>query len=453
MASYCNNGTAPLNSGLVEVDMDTLLVLDSTSVPMLYSDGNKYYFKADTLQIGDCRQLILYFHTPCDQTLDGRTECIRTAVTPNEICLQPANWDRSNLKMAAYCDNQQDSVVFTLQNIGTGTMAKPEYLIVIEDNVILRNIPVQLNPGQQLILKEFANGSTYRATIPQTPSNPVSSFATAAIEGCVADAQMPVSKGYIIDFPFNGISAFEHTTCNEINNSYDPNHKSVVPRGIGENHLTDTTTEFEYTIEFQNTGTDTAYQVRIVDTLAPYLDPATIKLGLSSHKYTFTISGNGILTFSFVNINLPDSGHNQMLSNGFLQFTIRQRSNNADGTVINNEAAIYFDYNAPIITNNVFNTIGRLTITAIENLLPDKQVLINAYPNPFADRATIKVSGENFKQLQLVVYDLTGKKVKEQHIINSNQFELDGSGLGMGNYLFEVKSDKLLIGRGKLVVQ
>ena len=452
MMQYCNEGTAPLNGGLIEVQVDTLLVVDSASIPLVYSNGNQYYYQADTLGLFDCSTLTVHFNTLCNDSLGDRTACIYASVTPSTLCSPSPSWDESYLTMSVNCDPQLDSAVFTVTNTGTGNMNTPEKLIVIEDNVILNGIPVQLNQGAQLVLKQPANGSTYRATIPQTPYNPASIFATAAVEGCGVNQQGGISKGYILQYPINGAEAFEHTTCSEIGNPYDPNNKSAVPIGVNVDHLIDTTTQLEYSIEFQNTGSGTAYQVMVVDTLSPYLDPATIKLGLSSAKYNFQIVGNGILVFTFVNIDLADSGQSQLLSTGFLQFQIGQRANNPSGTVINNEAAIFFDYNAPVLTNNVFHTIGSvLVVSGIENL-SSLQTLITAYPNPFSDKTTIKVDGEQFNRLQLTVYDLTGRKVKELQSENTNQFVLDSNGFSMGDYLFEIHSGQELIGRGKIAV-
>ncbi|MBK7103469.1 MAG: DUF11 domain-containing protein [Flavobacteriales bacterium] len=47
----------------------------------------------------------------------------------------------------------------------------------------------------------------------------------------------------------------------------------------------------DYTIRFQNTGTDTAFFVVITDTLPSNLDPSTFHPGSSSHTHTVSISG------------------------------------------------------------------------------------------------------------------------------------------------------------------
>ena len=113
----------------------------------------------------------------------------------------------------------------------------------------------------------------------------------------------------------------------------------------------------EYLIRFQNTGTDTAFLVVIRDTISPFLDPATVRPGASSHPYTWSLMNNGSLKFTFENIMLPDSNINEAASHGFIKFKIQQQPENLPGTTIHNQAGIYFDYNAPVITNQTTHKI------------------------------------------------------------------------------------------------
>ena len=64
-------------------------------------------------------------------------------------------------------------------------------------------------------------------------------------------------------------------------------------------------TILDYQIRFQNTGSDTAFTVIVVDSLSSHLNPSTIQWGLSSHPYTVDVSGMGTptLKFTFNNIN------------------------------------------------------------------------------------------------------------------------------------------------------
>lgn len=57
-----------------------------------------------------------------------------------------------------------------------------------------------------------------------------------------------------------------------------------------------------YTIRFQNTGTDTAFTVRLEDYLDANLDLSTFKVISSSHPNSVSLLSSGKLTFLFENI-------------------------------------------------------------------------------------------------------------------------------------------------------
>ncbi len=87
------------------------------------------------------------------------------------------------------------------------------------------------------------------------------------------------------------------------------------------------------------------------DTLSPNFKIETIKLGSSSHPYTFTIYGPRILEWTFARILLPDSNINEIMSHGFLTYTVEKEDSLDNGDELKNSASIYFDFNDPIITN------------------------------------------------------------------------------------------------------
>lgn len=141
--------------------------------------------------------------------------------------------------------------------------------------------------------------------------------------------------------------------------AYDPNDKAVSPvrPDPGNNNYTRWDEELEYTIRFQNTGNDTAINVRIDDWLDPELDWTTLRLLAASHPYRTELSTRGKVSFLFENIMLPDSNINEPASHGFVKFSILPRSTIDFGTTVENTAYIYFDSNQPIITNTVSNEL------------------------------------------------------------------------------------------------
>ena len=138
----------------------------------------------------------------------------------------------------------------------------------------------------------------------------------------------------------------------------DPNDKQVFPRRAEPtmSNYTQLDETLNYLIRFQNTGNDTAFTVRIEDQLSADLDWETFKPLAASHPYTATVSENGLATFLFEDILLPDSTTDYVGSNGFVRFEIRALPTLEDFDVIENTAGIFFDFNRPVITNTVRST-------------------------------------------------------------------------------------------------
>ncbi len=155
--------------------------------------------------------------------------------------------------------------------------------------------------------------------------------------------------------PVNNYSFVKNT----VRGSYDPNDKK-------ENHA-GTITKLEvnrgnyltYTIRFQNTGNDTAFNVVIRDSLDQQLQSADFEMVGSSHPYSFKIENNKNVTWTFANIDLVDSLQNEPASHGYITYRIKPKTNLAIGSTIKNNAAIYFDYNLPVATNTEVTTIVR----------------------------------------------------------------------------------------------
>jgi Leucine-rich repeat (LRR) protein len=149
------------------------------------------------------------------------------------------------------------------------------------------------------------------------------------------------------------------TQCFTVVGSYDPNDKAVYPTttlDISGNKW------LNYTIRFQNTGTADAENILITDTLSSLLDKSTFTLLNYSHEPFVQLYNNGVLKFNFPNIHLPDSNTNEPASHGYVQYKIRAKDSLTVGSTIDNTANIYFDFNAPVITNTTSNTLINCSI-------------------------------------------------------------------------------------------
>lgn len=145
------------------------------------------------------------------------------------------------------------------------------------------------------------------------------------------------------------------TYSSVVNCAYDPNDKLVYPDRPG-NYTTFEETLL-YTIRFQNTGNDFARNVLIRDTLDGHLNPSTFAFLGSSHSEYLTVilESDKFLSFYFNDIYLPDSTADFEGSQGFVSFLISPLDGLDEGTIIENSASIYMDFNPPIHTNTVEN--------------------------------------------------------------------------------------------------
>jgi len=140
--------------------------------------------------------------------------------------------------------------------------------------------------------------------------------------------------------------------------SYDPNDKQVDPASP-EGYTDRATQTLTYQVRFQNTGNAPAQFITIRDTLSESLDVATVRYLKGSHDdlLTFSRVGERELVFRFDDIYLPDSTSDLEGSQGYLIYEVELVGGIPEGTLIENTANIYFDFNPPIVTNTTQNLI------------------------------------------------------------------------------------------------
>ncbi|MBK8228275.1 MAG: SprB repeat-containing protein [Flavobacteriales bacterium] len=149
-----------------------------------------------------------------------------------------------------------------------------------------------------------------------------------------------------------GLANNTATVAQLVTGSYDPNDKLAATSSgwSDELYYIDQDEWIDYTIRFQNTGTDTAFTVVITDTLAAELDMASFQQRVASHAFEVAFKPGRVVEWTFADILLPDSNVNEPASHGSVQFRIRPAQPLLAGTVIENIANIYFDFNDPVIT-------------------------------------------------------------------------------------------------------
>ncbi len=450
--NYCNSGTSDAEDALVEIAFDPYLSVIDASIPYDMVDG-LYQFEIGDLAVNECGSFTVKVNVDCDSTVLGQTHCVEAHIYPDSLCLPPSpEWSGASLNLDASCVNGE--VLFTVKNVGDGNMINDLNYIVIEDHIIMSpGVEPPLEIGQQTMLPTIpANGATYRLEVEPIPGHPNPGTPSIAIEGCSNDPDNFISLGFITMYPENDGSPFVSIDCQENIGSFDPNDKMAYPKGYEEGHYIEANTDLEYRIRFQNTGTDTAFTVLIIDTLSSFLDVSTIRAGASSHSYQMNVDPKGTLSFLFENIMLPDSNVNELASHGFIKFKISQKRDNPIGTQIYNEAGIYFDNNLPIITNETWHTIGEEFIATVSTKNIKKPGIdLQVYPNPFVETATFEIKGNDFRQIHFRLFDAVGRQVRQEQYVQTH-FDFYRNNLTTGMYFYEILGDGELIANGKLMI-
>jgi len=445
--NYCNVGSAVAQDAYVVLTADDKFSYQGSSMPLSSQNGQEFRFNLGNVAPTNCGSFTADFKVAC-AAANGDVLCIEAHIFPDSLCLPLGSvWDGSHLKVEGACDGW---VKFTIKNDGEGDMVEDTEYVIIEDQIIMMQGSVQLLAGEDttVIIASTPNGKSYYLQTNQTTGHPVLSLPSATVQGCGGTN----GANLLMELPQNESEAAQATHCDEVRGSFDPNDKRGFPLGWGNNHSIERNQALEYMIRFQNTGNDTAFLVEIRDTLTHLLNPATIRPGASSHPYTFELSGDGHLLFRFDNILLPDSNINEAASHGYVMFRVQQQPDLPLGSVIQNSAGIYFDFNDPIITNTTIHTVGqRLTSFVIDR--PNNLVGLDILPNPVADEAIFSLqTAIPGAHLHFSLFNATGQRVRDEMFVTPKH-RFQRQGLSSGIYLFSVTDQGRVVASGKVIVQ
>ncbi|WP_298139091.1 T9SS type A sorting domain-containing protein [Flavobacterium sp.] len=243
----------------------------------------------------------------------------------------------------------------------------------------------------------------------------------------------PVNIGDILQFttsilPMAGDESTSDNTFlfnQTVVGSFDPNDITcmegnvVSPSEIGE--------YLHYVVNFENTGTAEAENIVVKTEINTVdFDINSLQLLDTSHNCYTRVSGN-IVEFIFQNIMLDTGGHGNVL------LKIRSKSNLVTGDTVSKQANIFFDYNAPILTN-----MENTTFQALNNDEFEKDNLIAIYPNPTEGNININ-SNFNIKSIEL--YDVQGRLLQTK-LINETISTINISDKSNGIYFLKITSDK-----------
>ncbi len=215
-----------------------------------------------------------------------------------------------------------------------------------------------------------------------------------------------------------------------VTGSYDPNDKQgfTSSNGSPTYYFLDNDTHIDYTVRFQNTGTDTAFTVVIRDAIDIDLDLNSIEFLGASHAFVPSFGEGREMVLTFPNILLPDSTTDLAGSQGFVSYRITPRSGIQLGDVFTNTAAIYFDFNDPIITNTTEYVVG--TSTAMAELRGQRM-----HPWPVPAHDVLNVPLPDGADRSFSVWTMDGRMLTVAGRNNGTALQLDVRSLAPGIYL------------------
>jgi len=435
-----NVGTILAEDVLATVILPTSIFdILNTSLPVSAQNNDTLFFAIGNLAPFETTHINLVVRTRCDTFLLDQTLCIEAFATSSNAC--PPTQNFSEVHLYSECINDE-TVRFTLRNIGNASTQGMHEYVIIEDEVILMRDDFNLNPNEERIVDMPATGATYRMEATRFDNGVQTAI---ALENC-GGLTPGLITAYWLD---EGLNNYDYA-CAEVILAYDPNQKTAIPKGVGESHLTAANRPFQYTIEFQNTGTDTAFRVLLTDILSPHLDVNTFRPGFSSHPYSWEIRGLDTVNVLFFPIALPDSNANVAGSQGFFTFDIHQKPDLLHGTVIENTASIVFDFNPPIVTNTTFHTIGELVVNIDE---PERgaKPRWKVFANPVKASATFQAIGVIAGEKRFELFDAAGRKVRAESFAGQ-EFLFQRAGLSGGLYFFRITDEQGKSSSGKIII-
>ncbi|MFN8436385.1 MAG: FG-GAP-like repeat-containing protein [Cytophagales bacterium] len=334
----------------------------------------------------------------------------------------------------------KNKVRMTVQNIGSEKAINSDVLLTLGSGHKL----VKLNNTMQAL-----GGNVYSYTIDTL--RPGETYSFDLLDSVFVSS--PIASELSFTAKVSTLSDLDTTNNSQIltdivKGAVDPNDIAVSPLGMGEEGFIKAGTVLTYKVRFQNVGNYMASMVTIKDQLPVGLDFENVTFVSSSHVCEFDASSKGEILIKFNDIDLPDSTSNLLGSQGFVIFKVATLSDISNGKVLQNQAEIVFDYEDPLKTNRVINTITL-------DLDHDN---IEVYPNPASGLVKIALlsSHDEYQHDNSInnikILNAMGNLIKDVYL-NDGATQIDVSALKSGVYIVMVTDSHSKVMKKRLVIK
>ncbi|MBX7107352.1 MAG: leucine-rich repeat domain-containing protein [Chitinophagales bacterium] len=197
------------------------------------------------------------------------------------------------------------------------------------------------------------------------------------------------------------------------------NYKTVNKTQIIPTTLASGNEEVEYTIYFQNNGSNPSQNLDITDTLSANLNTASFAMIGSNEAGTLEIMNVAknpahplVLHWNFDDIKLPFAANDPLGSRGFVKFIAKPLTSLVQGEKILNKSIIQFSNNAnPIYSNTVTTNI--MFPVSVADIL-NGTIELYAAPNPFTNSLQVKYQLRHKEEVTLSVLNMYGTVIWEK---------------------------------------
>tara|TARA_R110002049_G_scaffold86004_3_gene218629 strand:- start:1244 stop:4957 length:3714 start_codon:yes stop_codon:yes gene_type:complete len=421
---FNNNGCDPTDTKSINTKL-TNSSTNTANVAFTNSNGEYIlYTQEATNTVEILLNLPSFFSvTPTTQsttfTGSGNTEVIDFCITANQVV---NDVKVTVIPTAEARPGFDTSVRVYYENIGSSTLSGTVDLAFPDNQLSFLNASIVPDAQTSTLLTwnytnllPFEKGYVdvnFNINTPVATINPVNGGDLITYTSNITSSDTDVNPG-------DNTSTFTETVVN----SYDPNDIICFEGDyIDAIQVPDF---LNYRVRFQNTGTASAINIVVKNELDADLDWSTFTPVSASHSYRTSIEDDNKVEFIFENIHLADSLSNEPESHGWIFFKIKPKSTFSLSDIAENTSYIYFDYNAPIITNTAATQLTRvatLTTTAANNITQTNATLAG----------NISANGGAIVSERGIVYALTSENGDPE--INGTDVIKLNNGTGIGAF-------------------